>query len=388
MALAQYGGKSSDCGNLIHNILSSLVLAGAPDSQIHGVPVSHFICDQNSIMKKKNQTTIYDIAKAVGYSPATVSLALNDKGSMPDQRRNEIKATAKKMGYVPNLVAMALKGVKTKHIGIVINYLDNAFFRNFFEGIEETLDKEGYTYSVSQTKDNLEKEKQYIQKLARQNVDGIVLLPASNEYAHLDDIVEQGVPVILISHHLGKFPALEADNVKGAQMIAEHLLSLNYPNNVHIAGPLDKTAIQDRLNGYLSVMKGQPNFSADKNIFNVDSLSAQNGYDVMPSLLKQFPAPVAIFVTNDEVAMGVLKYCREHQLRIPEDVAVAGFSNTNILDLYGIELTTVNIPQKEMGQSAMKLIMQLLDNETYNKDKNPVITLPVDLIVRGSTVKK
>ena len=336
-------------------------------------------------MKKKSQPTIYDIAKVAGFSPATVSLALNDKGSMPDERRQIIKNLAKDMGYTPNLVAMALKGIKTKHIAIVVNYLDNAFFRSFFEGIEEILDREGYTYSVSQTRDSLTKEKQYMEKLARQNVDGIVLLPSSDEYGHLQRIMDKGVPVVLISHRLGNFPALEADNYRGGQLVAEHLLKLGYPRNVHIAGPLDKSAMRDRMDGYISVMRGNADFSLDNNIFYVDELAAAKGYNIMPEVLKKFPPPVTVFVTNDEVAMGALRYCRENKLRIPEDVAIAGFSNTNILDLYDIDLTTINIPQKEMGKSAADLIMHLMDNKGGNTDGNPVVTLPVSLIVRGST---
>ena len=335
-------------------------------------------------MEKK--TTIYDIAQASGYSTTTVALAQNDKGIMPDGRREYIKKLAVEMGYEPNLLAMAMKGVKTKHIGIVINYLDNAFFRSFFKGIEETLDKAGYTYSVSQTRDDLEKEKQYIKKLAQQKVDGIVLLPASQEHEHLDELVGKGIPVVLISHRLPGFPALEADNYRGAQLAAEHMLSLGYQTNIYIAGPTNKSAIKDRMDGYCSVMEGKWGFSS-AHVYSVDSLSAEAGYAIMPEILKEASYPMTISVTNDEVAMGVLRYCRQHHIRIPEQIAVSGFSNIDILDSYGIELTTVNIPQKEMGTSAVSLIMQILDDKTYNKEENPVVTLPVNLVIRASTEK-
>lgn len=339
-------------------------------------------------MQRSKRVTIRDIAKSAGVSPATISMALNNKGNLPEQRRKEIQKLAAKMGYVPNPMARALRGGNIGCVGLLINYFNNPFYRAFYSGMESAAEESGFAYTVSQHLDNLEREKRQVQKLADLGMDGLIILPSGNESEHLQELVRiYKIPVVLISHTLESFPAVEADNVRGGRLIARHFLEcLPGRTNVHLAGKLEKSALMNRKVGFCEVMQEHdPSFSPEANVFVADALTAESGYSVMSAIAGRHKSPFNLFAVNDEVAMGVLRYCREHGLRIPEDVAVAGCSNIDILETYGIRLTSVHIPARQIALTALEYLLDLISNENA-RDYPPTITYPVTLVVRGSTV--
>ncbi len=332
--------------------------------------------------------TILDIAREAGVSAATVSLALNDKGNLPEERRRGIRALAQKMGYRPNAMARALRGAGTGCVGVVINYFNNPFFRSMFAGLESAADESGFSFTVSQSRDNLEKECHNASLMAERGVDGLIVLPCGNELAHLKEIsIRHNIPIVLISHTLeDEFAAIEADNQRGARMVAEHFLELGDRTNIHLAGPQRKSGIMNRKQAFCEVMaRRDPSFSEERNVFYTKTLTAEGGFAMMDEIAAAHQPPYSIFAVNDEVALGILRYCRQHGLLTPEDVAVAGFSDIDILEAYGIPLTTVHIPARRMGENAMELLLEMRKNAKIRQFP-PIVTLPVSLIVRGSTV--
>ena len=340
-------------------------------------------------MQRKNQgrVTIIDIARAANLSPATVSLALNDKGSMPDERRALIKKIARELHYVPSPVARALRGGSTHSIGVVINYFNNPFFRQFFIGLERVADALGMTFFVTQSHDMLEKEQQQVRQLAQQGVDGLLVLPCSLGEAHLQDVrAAFNIPVVLISNALGDdFPLVTVDNLAGGALVAEHFLSLPPRPNLHLGGPVSKMPMRLRWQGYRDVLlQRDPAFDAQRHYFRVDALRAEDGFAMMPFILDSVAPPFNLFVVNDEVALGVLRYCREKGWRVPEDIAIAGFSNVDILESYGIPLTTVESSAENMGAAALEMLNTLI-TRPEREMRCPPVSQPVSLIVRGST---
>lgn len=339
--------------------------------------------------RQTKKTTIRDIAKAVGVSAAAVSMALNDKGSLPEARREEIKRVARELHYSPSPVARALRGGRTKSVGVVINYFNNPFFRDFFAGLEQVTDARGFSFWASQSHDTLKKERQLVRMLAEHGMDGLIVLPCCQSEAHLEMAVKTfGIPVVLISHFFeDRYAAVVADNLRGADLAARHLLSLDSRPILHIAGPQEKSGIADRRLGFCRAMaRARPDFSEEDSVFFVPGLTAEAGFGVMSRVLERYAPPVSLFVVNDEVALGVLTFCRERGLRIPEDVAVVGFSDIDILKTLGIPLTTVRIPQKAMGETAGRILLDLIEHPA-RRAHPPVVTMPVTLVVRGSTVQ-
>ena len=334
------------------------------------------------------RVTIRDIAKEAGVSAATVSLALNDKGKLPAERRKSIRSLAEKMGYQPNAMARALRGASTGCVGVVINYFNNPFFRSMFAGLESVADENGFSFTVSQSRDQLAKESRNARLLAERGIDGLIVLPCGNETAHLKEIAQHySMPIVLISHRLeDAFAAIEADNLRGGRLVAEHFLELGDRANIHLAGPQEKSGLTARKESFCAVMlERDPGFSPDTHIFYTGALTADGGFMMMEAILSAHRPPLNVFAVNDEVALGVLHYCRQKGLAVPLDVAVAGFSDIDILEAYGIPLTTVHIPARRMGENAMELLLEMRKNERI-REYPPTITLPVNLIVRESTV--
>lgn len=338
--------------------------------------------------KSGHRATIQDIAKKAGVSAATVSLVLNDKGNINVKTRERIKKIAASINYVPNLMAQALRGARTNTIGVVINHMHNPFFAGVFKGIENVADKRGFTYLVTHTHDDIVKEQRQVHLLAERGVDGIVVLPCSKDSRHIETIKRDfKLPVALIGNYFenGNFLSVVADNWGGAKMAVEHLISLGRRPIVHIAGPSTQTMCQFRRRAFEQVMADTfSDVSPGERIFSVPAMTPKEGYAVMPRILKNLPAPLSLFVMNDDTALGVLRYCNEKKLRIPEDVAIVGFSDIEILGSLNIPLTTVRIPAEDMGEKAATLIIDAIESKKMPPSER--IVLPVELIIRGSTL--
>ncbi len=343
-----------------------------------------------SDMKKKNavpRATLKDVAEMVGVSLSAVSQALNGRGALTDELRARIKQAALTLDYRPNPAARVLRGGRSSAIGVVINHFNNPFFRNFLLGLEEITDRAGLSYFVSQTHDELRKERLLVRKLAEQGADGLIVLNCSSEHAHLEAVSDTfAIPIVLISHTLGdRFAAVQADNLRGGRLAAEHLLRLDERPLLHIAGTTEKSGLLNRKLGFLQgLAAARPEADAAASCYTARELTARAGYELMNAIVKEHSPPLGLFVVNDEVALGVLTYCRHHKLDIPKDVAVVGFSDIDILETLDIPLTTIRIPQQRMGAAAAQTLLDLI---TYPKNREcpPILTLPVSLVVREST---
>lgn len=338
--------------------------------------------------KRSGRVTVRDIANAVGVSATAVSMALNNRGSLTDKRREEIKRVADSMGYVPNVGARALRGGVTQSFGVVINYFNNPFFNDFFAGLEDVVNPVGFSYWASQTGDRIAQERAQVRKLAQLGVDGLIIMPCSKETSHLQELSDQfKIPVVLLNHLVDiPFPAVIVDNMLGAKQATEHLLAEFDHPVLHVAGPIhNKLGLKERYDGYCQVMgENDKNFDPTQNVFFVDGLTMQNGYKIMEDILATCSLPISLFVVNDEVALGILTCCAHRHLRMPEDVAIVGFSGVDTLEKLNIPLSTIAMPCREMGRKAAELLLEQIQHGIGYND-NPVITLPVSLVVRESS---
>lgn len=326
------------------------------------------------------RATLGDIAEAVGVSRATVSLALNDKGTLSVSRRDEIKRVAAELDYMPNPLAQALRGVRTKSIGVVTNYFSNIYFRDFYIGLEGAADAQGFSFIVSQAYESLKKEKQQIARFAEYGVDGLIVLPCSDEKEHLLRVSSLGIPVVLISNTLGSdFAAVVPDNVRGAELAVSHLLSLDNRPIFHIAGPLNQSAQQQRRDTFYRVVgEERPDVALESLVYKARGLRAQAGYACMQKILSEHAPPFSLFVCNDETVMGVMACAREHGLRLPKDVAIACFSGDTSFSEIGLPVSTVAVQSQRMGEMTARLLLDLIEHPE-ERFAPPIITLPVSL---------
>lgn len=332
------------------------------------------------VVRKFKRVTLDDIARAVNVSRATVSLALNDKGNLPASRREEIKKVAADLNYVPNPLAQALRGGRTRTIGVVINYFSNIYFRDFYIGLEDSADTEGFSFIVSQTYENIEKERNQVARFMEYGVDGLIVLPCSQERSHLQRAMAVGIPVVLISNTLGAdFAAVVADNARGTEMAVRHLLVRSEAPIYHIAGPQDQFCLRERSNTFKHILhKERPDCDPAAHVYQAAGLRSQEGYRCIEKILAEHEPPFSLFVCNDETAMGVIRYAGEHRLSLPADLAIACFSGDTSFSAMGLPVSTVAVQARRMGETTARLLMGMIENPE-ERDAPPVITLPVTL---------
>lgn len=336
----------------------------------------------------EHRITIQDIARAAKVSPATVSLVLNRKGSISENTRAKVWGIAMEMNFIPNSIARALRGGRTYSLGVVVNHLRNTFFTKVFNGIERVTDALGFTVLVSQTHDDIDKERAQIRLLAERGVDGLILFPCSQEWSHVDEVMQRfRLPMGLIGNYFAKkqYFSVVADNRRGACKAVQHLISLGRWPIIHIAGPSIQTMCLIRRRAFESIMsKNSLDFSAADWVFPVRALTPAEGYRVMAEVLERHRPPLSLFVVNDDTALGVLRFCTDHKLRIPEDIALIGFSDIETLNYLNIPLSTVRIPAEAMGERAATMLIENIKNGELPLPER--VELPVELVVRGSSM--
>lgn len=338
--------------------------------------------------KPEHRTTIQDIARAAKVSPATVSLALNQKGSIGEKTRAKVLRIAMEMNFIPNSIARALRGGRTYSLGVVVNHLKSSFFTKVFNGIERVTDALGFTVLISQTHDDIDKERAQVRHLAERGVDGLILFPCSQEWSHVEEVLQRfRLPTGLIGNYFEnkEYLAVVADNWRGACEAVQHLASLRQKPVIHVAGPSIQSMCLIRRRAFESIMsRNFPDRSPADWIFPVRALTSAEGYRVMTEVLGRHRPPVSLFVVNDDTALGVVRYCTDHRLRIPEDVALVGFSDIETLYDLDIPLSTIRIPAEAMGEKTATMLIENIRNGNLPLPER--VELPVELVVRGSSM--
>ena len=336
----------------------------------------------------EHRITIQDIARAAKVSPATVSLVLNRKGSISEKTREKVLKIAMEMNFIPNSIARALRGGRTYSLGVVVNHLKSTFFTRVFNGIERVTDALGFTVLVSQTHDDIDKERAQIRLLAERGVDGLILFPCSQEWSHVEEVLQRfRLPTGLIGNYFEskEYLSVVADNWRGACKAVQHLVSLQQRPVFHVAGPSIQTMCLIRRRAFESIISENfPDCSPADWIFPVQALTSAEGYRVMAEILERHRPPLSLFVVNDDTALGVLRFCTDHKLRIPEDVALMGFSDIETLNDLNIPLSTVRIPAEAMGERAATMLIENIRNGDLPLPER--VELPVELVIRGSSM--
>ncbi len=335
-------------------------------------------------MGTPRRVTLKDIAKVAGVSSATVSMALNGKGSLTPLRREAIKKLAKDMGYVPSSIARALRGEKTQLVGVVNSDISSPMFRDFFSGLEETLYAHGLYFMASQSMYSLEKEKFLVSKMLEQGICALLIEPCFHHDPYLLDVAAQ-IPVIQVLHRQQpELAAVRSDNRFGGELVTRHLFELEGRQVVHVSGTQGLDAFDERMKGFQKVYEELcPDKNPEEAIFHVRGIRYEEGFMIMPSILEKFSPPLSIFATNDMIALGMLQYCRQVGLHVPDDVAVAGFCNIEQLGVYGFPLTSVNFSKRGMGEAAGNLVLEQI--RAHKNAMSVTIDLPVSLVIRSST---
>ncbi len=335
----------------------------------------------------KKVTTIKDIAKVLGVSVSTVSRALQGKPEISEQTKQLVRETAQKMKYRPNTMAVALKTQKSFSIGVVVPQIVSTFYASVVKGIEEVANGLGYQVFVSSSNEDMEKEKRNVFGFIDHRVDGMIvsLSKATDSYAHISHIQDQSVPLVLFDRTSKEVnvPKVVANDADAAYLAITHLITRRSKRIALITGPEHMLIGRNRMRGYKAALNNN-NIEFDPNLVVRCNLTVEDAKTATNRLLEMETPPDAIFGINDEVAIGALFAIKEHGLKIPDDICVVGFSNSNRSRYIEPSLTTMDQNPEKIGTLAAKLLFEQIEgNHGYAETKE--IIVPADLIVRASS---
>jgi LacI family transcriptional regulator len=337
------------------------------------------------------EITIYDIAKKLAISAASVSRALNGSDKVSKLTRDKVIAAAGRMGYRVNNHARNLRNESgSKLIGVILHKLNSQFSINALYSMEQYIRKSGYDIIICHSAESYEQEILNAENLFQRRVDGLIVGLASDTESmkHFSKYIDNGVPVVLFDRVRMDFPGIKIvlDNYNAAYAATVHLIQQGCKRIVHIAGKQTSSVYIDRLNGYKKALK-------DNKIRFRSELVLLRGVDAAaaPLLAKDIlslsPMPDAVFAVNDLCAVLCMKLLQQAGLKVPNDIAFVGFNNDVISTLVEPNLTTVNYSGMEIGAIAGKAIIDEIQG-TSTVINNLTIMMHAELIVRASSKKK
>lgn len=340
---------------------------------------------------KTKPASIIDIAQALGISKSTVSRALTGKGSVKEATRQAVLEAAAQLDYERNTLAVGLLGRRTGTFGILVPEIVSPFYASVISGIEDYLKQKGFRSIICQSGESYGHEVENVHLLLSHRVDGIIASHTheTKSFEHFQLVVNRNVPLVLFNRTLPELPVpkVAVDDHGGAYAAVTHLLQSGRRRIAHIGGPDTLLNSKLRLQGYTDALDAAQ--VAINNAYIVVTDFSTDQVRAATARLLQLPTPPdALFCINDPVAITAMQVLKEKGLRIPEDVAVVGFSNDLSSALITPALTTVAQPTFEMGREAARLVVQ----EVKRKYRNAIaasapenIVLPTTLLVRQST---
>lgn len=334
--------------------------------------------------------TLKDIATALNLSITTVSKALKDYPDVSAKTKAKVKAYAKDVNFTPNAYAAYLRTQESKMIGVIIPRLNHYFFSSVLRGIMKAAEAEGYMVIILSSEESYELEKKQVDRLLKQNVDGILLSIADSTHdtEHIDKISQQNIPLVLFDKYskLSKCSSVIINDQNAAFTAVEHLIKSGKKNIAHLRGPLLPQNSIDRFLGYRKALDQYGLEYKKEWVFTCQDISSDEGYAYAKYITEKYPEIDAIFAVADMPAIGAIKYLNENNIAIPEQIAVMGFSNWRISSLITPALSSVNQPGETMGRTAFELFYKELHLLKKGEDvQHQIIELETTLVVRDST---
>lgn len=339
-------------------------------------------------MNTTKEVTIYDIAKALNISPATVSRGLKDHPGLRKDTKKKILSMAQEMGYQHNSFASSLRRKNSKTIGVIIPRLDSYFMSTAISGMEKIANAYGYNLIISQSQELVKKEIASTSTLFNNRVDGFLISLSSEtkKIDHFDMILKKKIPLIFFDRVIDvpNCTSIVIDNEKAGYDATKHLLDQGCERIVHISGSLNRNVYADRLEGYKKAL-AEKNIPFDSGLIFTNALTDAAATEVAQQILKMGKLPDGIFTANDISAVACIRELKKEGIKIPDDIAIVGFNNDPISRVIEPNLSTVSYPGYEMGEVAATTLISAL--KYLSAAQLNTIVIKHELIFRESSMR-
>lgn len=341
---------------------------------------------------KFEAVTIKDIAKALGLSTSTVSRALRDSYEISPETKRLVLAYAEKINYHPNPIALSLKERRSRSIGVIVAEIANSFFSQAIDGIESIAYQNGYNVIISQTRESSERESTNLNYLTSRSIDGLIVSVSAEttDFSGFRELYDRGMPIVFFDRIVAEINThkVVVDSYRGAYDATVHLLNNGYRRIAAIAGSEYLSITRDRMAGYTAALqeKGMdPSPALQYHCLHGGLIRAEveQGLD---QLLSAPEKPDAILALSDKLTTGCLRVLKSRQIRVPDDIGLIGFSNSDLTELIDPPLSIIKQPAFKMGEMATSLLLQMIES------KKPITefetrSLAPEIVIRTSSRK-
>lgn len=330
-------------------------------------------------------TSIREIARLAGVSPATVSRVINNTVKVDPATRARVEAAIRATNYQPNEIARSLVSRSSRLIGLVVPNIINPFFHELAQIIEREAFQDGYRVILCNSDEDEKSEKEAVDMLRRLHADGLIMIGTSPDI--VETATETPLPIVLLDRGTGQAarPLIRSDHYAGGKLAIRHLLRCGCRRPVHLTGPLKYDSARLRCQAFEDFCQ----------LSGIEPLVFPGDYQYETSirqarlLLREHPGTDGIFTANDLAAMAVLKACSEAGIRVPDDLQVIGYDGIALSEMATPSLTTIVQPVAKIGRLAVRRILAEANAGKPGRDPvvidNPDILLPVSLARRQTT---
>ncbi|MFM2392872.1 MAG: hypothetical protein RLZZ546_854 [Bacteroidota bacterium] len=337
----------------------------------------------------KKEITIYDIAKQIGISTATVSRSLSGHSSISEKTKILVHSVAKELGYRQNSFASSLRKQKSHTIGVIIHELKSSFTTSVLAGIEKVTAISGYDLIIAHSSESINKEIANANNLFHKRVDGIIasLSFETENLNHFEPFTDKNIPLVFFDRveEYANTTKVIIDNYKCGYQATKHLIEQGCKEVLIVTGNQRRNVYQQRLLGYKNALF-ERNLPLREDLVFINDLSEDSVLEVVSKIIKMRRLPDGAFITNDYTAAVFMKKLKEFEIRIPDDIAIVGFNNDAISRIIEPELTTINYPGFMIGEVAATNLVNHLSGTSNLKDTSTII-INSELIIRHSSLK-
>jgi LacI family transcriptional regulator len=330
--------------------------------------------------------TIGEIARQLGVSVSTVSAVVNRRGYVSPAMRARVEQALQDAQYRPNDMARGLRLGQSHTVGLIVPDLTNSFFARLMRGAEDYLASLDYRLLIADSREEWERQREYLISFAGRRTDGILLVPCRSTDEQIATIPQLlgNTPLVYVDRSPlnSNMDSVLADNVRASYVATNHLLELGHRRIAILSEPLDLLNGADRLEGYKKALRAR-RVALDRNLIRFGGDTEDSGYWCGLDLFKQAPPPTAVVVCNNLMTLGLLGALRDARLECPRDVSVIGFDDFEWCPHLSPPLSMVRVPASELGSAAAKALMRRLRGAQTPSPES--ILLPAELILRDST---
>lgn len=335
---------------------------------------------------RQSSPTLREVADAAGVHTATASRALNaaTRNLVSAETARKVLRAAEQLGYVPNPIARGLKTSRSRTIGLVLPDLTNPLFPPIARSVQDVLTEAGYSGFIVNTDNDPDTERTQVASLRAWHVEGLIIATALLDHPLLEQLYSEGVRMVLVNRRTAapELPAVTPDDASGIEMAVQHLVDLGHRRILHLAGPQRTSTGLVRARAFAQAVREQGLDADPELVVPCGSWSEAEGARALRAALDQGTRFSAVVAGNDLLALGGYGVLAERGMSIPDDVSVVGFNDVPFLDKLMPPLTTVRVPQAQIGAEACRMLLESIDHPERGTRS---VLLPVSLVVRGST---